>query len=406
MKRQILFVDDEKKILEALQRMLRGMRNDWEMRFAEGGAEALALLAKGSFDVVVTDMRMPKMDGADLLSEIKKCYPNIVRIILSGHSEKELVLKSVSPAHQYLAKPCDAETLKHTISRACALRDLLAQDTLKGIVSQINSLPSLPSLYSELMNAMQSSDSSIQQIGQIIAKDIAMTAKVLQIVNSAFFGIPRHISNPEQAVGLLGLDTVKALILTAGVFSSSSQIRVAGFKADTLWSHSIATGAIAREIARAESMDRQDIDNAFMAGLLHDVGQLIIAAEIPAQYGEVLKKLQNEPDSLHLIEHQIIGSTHAEVGAYLLGLWGLPDAIVEAVAFHHLPGSCVAEGLLPLSIVHAADALEHHMAQPIRPMNQIARLDQEYMEKSGLTERLSTWQDICSQIMKGDMSNA
>ena len=406
MKRRILFVDDEKKILEALHRMLRGMRNEWEMRFAEGGSEALALFAKESFDVVVTDMRMPKMDGAELLSEIIKGYPNVVRIILSGHSDEELILKSVGPAHQYLSKPCDTETLKHTISRACALRDLLERDSLKEIVSKIHSLPSLPSLYSELMDALQSSDSSIQKIGQIVSKDIAMTAKILQLVNSAFFGVPRHISSPEQAVGLLGLDTVKALILTVGVFSSFQHTRVPGFRVDTLWSHCIATGAIAREIARAETLDKENTDNTFMAGLLHDVGQLIIAAEIPDQYGEVLKKLQNQPDSLYEIEHQTIGSSHAEVGAYLLGLWGFPDAIIEAVAFHHLPGSCIAEGLVPLSIVHAADALEHNMNPPNRSMSQTAGMDQEYMEKSGLVEHLSAWQEICSQMMKEDTPNA
>jgi len=207
MKKQILFVDDEPLILQGLKRMLRGLRSEWDMTFVQSGAEALEKMVGAPFDVIVSDMRIPEMDGSQLLDTVKHRYPNMVRVVLSGHSEEEMIMKTVKSAHQFISKPCNAETLKSTISRMFALREVLTQEGLKRLVSRIESLPSLPSLYTQVVELIQSPNSSIKKIGEVISKDLAMTAKILQLVNSAFFGIPRQISNPAQAVGLLGLDT-------------------------------------------------------------------------------------------------------------------------------------------------------------------------------------------------------
>ena len=335
MKKQVLFVDDDSMILQGLKRMLRGLRDEWDMTFVYSGSEALDKMANGVFDVIVTDMRMPEMNGAQLLNEVKKRHPHMVRVILSGQSDNDMIMKTLKSAHQYLAKPCDADALKSTISRAFALRDLLVQEGLKRLVSQMESLPSLPSLYTQIVELIQSPDGSIKQIGEVIAQDLAMTAKILQLVNSAFFGIPRHISNPAQAAGMLGLDTIKALVLTTGIFSKFEQKRFVHFGIETLWNHSIKTGAIAKKIADKESADKHLSDNAFMAGLLHDVGKLVLMANVPDKYKAVIETIKEQNITLNQAEQSVFGTSHAEVGAYLAGLWGLPDAIVEAVAFHH-----------------------------------------------------------------------
>ena len=228
MKKRILFVDDEPKILEGLQRTLRSMRQEWEMQFAGSGQEALECLSKEPFDVVVSDMRMPGMDGAQLLKEVMRLYPQIARIILSGHSDQEIVLKSVRIAHQYLAKPCEAETLKSVVTRTCALRELLADDAVRRMVSNMDSIPSLPSLYAEIMEEIQSPNASIQRVGKIISKDMGMTTKILQLVNSAFFGLRRHVSSPSQAVSLLGLDTIRALVLSVHIFTHFDSQKASG----------------------------------------------------------------------------------------------------------------------------------------------------------------------------------
>jgi putative nucleotidyltransferase with HDIG domain len=406
LQRRILFVDDEANVLLSIRRMLHAMRDEWQMQFAESGVEALDLLEKEPVDVIVTDMRMPQMDGAQLLMEVKKRFPQIVRIVLSGHSDQELILKSVRPAHQYLSKPADAETLKSTVSRACALRDLLRQDGLKGIISQLDSLPSLPSLYTEIMEELQTKDCSFQKIAQIIAKDLGMTAKILQLVNSAFFGLPRHISDPQQAVSLLGLDTVKALVLTVEVFSKFDRTNLAFFDIERLWEHSIITGQLVKQISIAEQAEKQLVDDAFLGGLLHDIGKLVLAANFPDKYREVFELTAAESLVLNIAESHLLGAGHAEVGAYLLGLWGLPDAVIEAVAFHHRPWDCLANTLIPPAAVHIADALQREGNNGNQPnRSEPSSLDPGYLKKIGLEERIPIWRKIHADIVQEGKSH-
>ena len=259
MKRKILFVDDEPKVLISIRRMLHSLRKEWDMQFAESGPEALSILAQDPFDVIVTDMRMPGMDGAQLLTEVKQNYPQMVRIVLSGHADKEMIYKSVRPAHQYLSKPCDADLLKLTVSRACTLREMLTQDSLKKVVSEMDSLPSLPSLYAEIMEELRKEDASIQKIGEIISRDLGMTAKILQLVNSAFFGIPRHIENSAQAVNLLGMNIVKALVLTMEVFSEFEQNKSNGFDIEPGISRTAASSAARHLLTATTATSRKFI---------------------------------------------------------------------------------------------------------------------------------------------------
>lgn len=393
--RRVLFVDDEPRVLEGLQRMLRPMRREWEMSFAEGGPAALELLRAQPPDVVVSDMRMPGMDGAQFLAEVQRLHPQTVRIVLSGHSDQEMIMKSVGPAHQFLAKPCTADSLRETVGRACALRDLLENDSLQKLVSQIPTLPTLPTLYTELLEEIQNSDASIKRVGEIISRDIGMTAKILQLVNSAFFGLRRIVSNPAEAAMLLGLDTIMSLVLSIHVFSKFTPGSVRGFSAEALWSHSMRVGRWARVIAKAETRDRKLAEDSFTAGLLHDVGRLILAVTLPRWYEEALAQAESEGVADTEAELSVFGTTHAEVGGYLLGLWGLPDSIVEAVAFHHQPTKCPAMSFTPLTAVHAADYFEHLSAfgrarTPVAP-------DTEYLAQLGFDARLAVWQELCEK---------
>lgn len=400
MKLSILFVDDEPHVLQGLQRMLRSMRDVWEINTATGGLEALDFLGRKPVDVVVTDMRMPGMDGNQLLQEIKNRYPEIVRIVLSGQSDREMVLKSVRPAHQYLSKPCRDEILKSTIERSCGLRDLLGNNSLRRLISRIDSLPSQPALYLEILRELESPYSSMHRIGEIISQDIGMTAKILQLVNSAFFGFRRHIASPAEAAELLGLETIKALVLSVKIFSQLDSAGMKVFGVDRIWAHSLATGVLAKTIAAAAGQERTIIDEAFMAGLLHDAGKLFLAANLPRQYQEALTAYRGNGGSELAAELQTFGVTHAEVGAYLLALWGLPFPIVEAIAFHHAPGRCSQKELGVLTAVHAGNSLEH----ALRGQETADCLpDQTYLAELQLLHKLPEWQALCGQALgEGD----
>jgi HD-like signal output (HDOD) protein/ActR/RegA family two-component response regulator len=390
MKKRILFVDDEVNVLQGLRRMLNPMRHEWDMVFAESGQEALALLAQTPCDVIVSDMRMPGMDGTQLLTQVMERFPLTVRIILSGYADSSMVLKAVGPVHQYLAKPCDAATLQVTVARACALRSLLADPTLQGLVAGMQTLPSLPTLYLEVLETVQDPRGTLERLGEIMSRDIGMTAKMLQLVNSAFFGLRRHVSSPVEAVKLLGLDTIKALVLSLQIFSRFDQKQEGAFSLDVLWQHSLATSTCAKRIAQEEQQERHVADHAFMAGLLHDVGKLVLAANLPELYRAALVQVQEQGTTEWEAERALLGTTHAEVGAYLLGLWGLPDPIVEALAFHHYPSACPDQRFSPLTAVHIANALVH-TEDSTEAGGSLAALDSAYVAQLGLSERLATW---------------
>jgi HD-like signal output (HDOD) protein len=398
--KRILFVDDEPNILDGLGRMLRPMRSEWEMAFALSGPEALEIMRKKSFDVVVSDMRMPQMDGSVFLNKVMELYPETIRFVLSGQADKETIFRSIGPTHQFMSKPCDADVIKSTLNRAFALRDILANPRLKKLISQVSSLPSLPDLYVRIQKELQSEDPSVQRVGKIIEQDVAMSAKVLQLVNSSFFGLRQHVASPSQAVSLLGLDILRSLVLVVHVFSQSKTLEGTTFSIEAIQHHSLAVGRYAQAIAKTEKVETKATDDAFMAGILHDAGKLVLINNLSDRYREALSFAHNNHILLIEAEKEYFGATHAEVGAYLLGLWGFPDPIVEATAFHHVPRCCSAKSFGSLTAIHAANALACELKNKVSEECS-AQVDLEYLNELGLADRLHAWRQACEQIWRG-----
>jgi HD-like signal output (HDOD) protein/CheY-like chemotaxis protein len=397
--KNLLFVDDEPKVLQGLQRQLRPLRHEWEMNFIESGPQALTFMAAHPVDIVVSDMMMPLMDGSQLLSEIARRHPRTVRIILSGHAEREAVLRLVGPAHQYLSKPCDAEELRGAITRAFALRDLLGNERLKQLTTRIKHLPTLPALHNQLTDELRKDAPSMERIGEIISRDIGMAAKILQLVNSAFFGLARPINDTTEAVVYLGVTTVRSLALSVEIFSQYHPEACRSFSLDALAQHSWMTGALARRIGHLEKMEPKILEQCFLAGLLHDIGQLILACGLPEEYAEVIRRARDENRQVWQVEQEIFGATHADVGAYLLALWGLPNPIIEAVAMHHHPGQCLLPGFSPAIAVHVADVFMHEY-HDIKTEIPAPQLDVIHLEKIGLTSRIDAWRAGCLEQIK------
>ena len=390
----ILFVDDDPNILDGLKRMLRAQRHEWEMSFANSGNEALEKLAETDIDVIVSDMKMPGMDGAQLLQAVREKYPHIIRIILSGYSEKEMIMKSVGTAHQYLSKPCDSELLKITVQRVCDLRNLLTDENLRRLVSKMPTVPSLPVLYSELIDELSKAEPSTRKVGEIVKKDLGMTVKILQIVNSAFFGLQRRMSSSSEAVEFLGLDTISSLTLGLGVISQF-QPHTSGIFFANIWAHSIAVGVMANKIAVCE--DRDTANDSFTAGMLHDIGRVVLAVNLPQQFHQVEDIIKRDGIPRMDAEQQIFEATHAEVGAYLLGLWGLPSRVVQAVAFHNTPRQANTNSFTALTAVHAANEIQNFNVSTNLELKE-PHFDLEYLADLGLLERIPVWQAKCAEL--------
>jgi HD-like signal output (HDOD) protein len=400
-KKRILFVDDDLRILQGLRRILHSKREEWEVVFTEDGPSALAILDQASFDVIVSDMRMPGMSGSQLLGEVKKRHPRVTRIILSGQSDLEWVMQSVSVAQQFLAKPCELEALMTVFSQTFALSDLLEDPALKQVINQVSSLPSLPHLYRELRREMESENGSIERVGAIVSRDVSMTAKVLQLVNSAFFGLPQKVSSPAQAVLFLGLKTLETLILSIHIFSQFRHGNQFGSFINDLWDHSLQISDLAKRIALEETGDRSLADEAGMAGLLHDCGKMVLADNFPDRYEPIRAARFNDPRPSWQLEEEIFGTSHGIVGAYLLGLWGLPRSISEALAFSHHPSLSHRRTFTALTAVHAADGLINP-GDPEGGTGCEPELDADYLAALGLQDRLPAWRELVLQNRKGN----
>ena len=387
---RILFVDDDPNILNGLKRSLRTMRAEWDMIFVDSGIEAIKEIRSKAIDVIISDMRMPGMDGIQLLSTVKAEFPNTVRLALSGHTETKMLLESVKAVHQFLSKPCSAETVKATIQRAISLRDLLHNEELNQLINGIDSLPSLPDLYNQIMAVLGRPDSTLDDVGEIISQDVDMTVKILQLVNSSFFGLQNHVGSPQEAVKLLGMDIMKGLILTSGIFKSLEETEIpltVDIKA--LWAHSLQVGALAKKIAIELKLHSRDRDYAQLAGMLHEIGQVILAINKPEDYREIAERVKRGDMTICELEKELYNATHADIGAYLIGLWGLPYPIVEAVAFHHRPCRSPVEEPSALTALYLANLLIN--SPGVAPDKVEKEIDIEYLNRIGLKVDIPLW---------------
>jgi HD-like signal output (HDOD) protein/CheY-like chemotaxis protein len=398
---KILFVDDEAYLLRGLQRLLRPLSQEWEISLAGSGAEALERMAQTSFDVIVTDMQMPEMNGVDLLDEVVKRYPKTIRFLLASHSDMEAIYKSVGLMHQFLLKPCDEKSLKAAVLGALKRENTSVGKSLRVLLPKIHQLPSMPTLYLELMELIGDPKVSIDDIGAVITRDITMTAMVLRLVNSAYFGLRYRVSNVTDAAKYLGMEPLRSLVLSLNVFSQFATLNIAGFSAETLWAHSMETAVAAKTIALMEGAGQKMADEAFVAGILHDVGKLVFSVNFKESYQEVVQNAAVENSSFHQMEQAIFGATHADLGGHILSFWGLPTPIVEAIAFHHSPLSSGQMIFGPLTVVHTADAILDQRERKKAHLEAI--LDMAYLDELGLTDRIGVWRDALKKNNTNDI---
>ena len=334
------------------------MRKEWEMQFVLGGREALDAMAHAPFDVVISDMRMPGMDGAELLERVKQQFSRTVRMVLSGQSDRDTIFRSTKPTHQYFSKPCDVEELKQKLIRALALRDVLDNPKLMQWVSQVETVPSLPSLCQSLRSLLASPAASIAAVADIVVQDMGMTAKLLQLVNSAFLGVAERGSDPRRAASVIGIENLRALV--SHDFFPNCPPR--------WWRNSMACGRIAMPLPpwRRPSYAPRACPKVWprmlsLPACYTTSGSWCWHRRAAKNTTSAIRLAVAEHSTLVEGEQGVFGTTHAQVGAYLLGLWGLPDAVVEAVAWHHAPALARPKSFSPLIAVHVANFLDREL---------------------------------------------
>jgi len=399
MKPSIIFVDDEPNILSALKRLLYPMRQEWDMTFCLGARQALNVLAKQEHNILVTDLLMPDMDGGKLLEQVHAHYPAMTRIVLSGHSGNKLALKASRYAHQFLAKPVQSDELKRAIERVVSLREVFVSPCVQKLITRIDTLPTLPEVHRRIMAELNVPEPSMKLVADLISQDMGLSVSMLKLVNSAFFGLRTKVSSPAHAVNLLGLDVISGLVLTVQLFSRFDATQHKGYDLDRLWKHCLSTGCICKALAQAEGLTQAEQDELYVAGLLHDVGKLILLCSDQEIYESVLATCRKDNTPIWRVERDQLECTHAELGAYLLGLWGLSDKTVASVFHHHHLLEYSGDIPLHATIVHAANALDHELNVE-NPHYDWDRWDHSAIDHFGFADRLHEWKHYAEAALK------
>lgn len=384
---QVLFVDDEPSVLEDLRNMLVLMGVNWDIYVAENGEEAIKILENGIVDVVVADMKMPGMDGAELLAIVRDEYPETMRILMSGNADTAFTQRLVPQAHQFLLKPCQPSLVRAVVERAYELGQRLADPELKSILGQISDLPRPPQSILRLNNVLDNPEVDASDVAEVIEQDMALTVKLFQLVNSAYYGLSRSIQDVREAVAYLGMNTVRNLAVSVEVFRSLSATSIEHPEVvQEIYDRANTVAGIARQLV----LVREQANEAFVAGLLHDVGLLALVSHLPDRFAELQTASQRSSLPIFEIEVEVVGASHADLGAYLLNLWGLPYSVVEAVARHHDAMALPQRKMDPTHAVCIADAIvsSQHNGKLLREGVE-AGLETAYLEELGVLERVA-----------------
>jgi putative nucleotidyltransferase with HDIG domain len=357
MQNRVLFVDDDPLLRDSYSGIGPALRQAYEIVTAANGKEGVALLTGKRFDVVVADLTMPGMDGVQFLGHVVRTQPDSARIIISGYLDRAKISQCLFVGHRYFNKPCDLRALSDLLLRLAGFRNIVSNQKVREVIGGIGSLPGPPETYVRLEEVLNSAYSSLNDVAKVVETDLRVTAKLLQIVNSAQFGVARQIVSPTEAVQLVGVEVVRGLVLGLQAFSVYKTNKK-DYPAD-LWDHSLRIALAARRIAQAQGLSHEQCEKAFLGGLLHDIGKIVLIANVPEEYTEIRSFASKCRISLAEAEHARYAATHAQIGAYLLALWGIQEDVVQIVEYHHsLADFPVAADFGPLAAVHAAHVLE------------------------------------------------
>ena len=387
MRSRILFVDDEPLMREFYTMVGSLLGSEYEVFTASSGKDGLTFLQNTPVDIVVSDLVMPEMNGQEFMAAVAREHPESMRIVISAHEDQLTVAQCLMFGHRYFSKPFDLKNLASILKRICRLKHQVGSEKLKRVITGLGALPTPPRLYLRLTEALNSPYSSLEEIGDIVQQDAGLTLKLLQISNSAYFGTQRRILTPADAVQTVGLEILRALVLCIHAFKFYQDKGFKSISTTDLWDHSLRVATAARKLARYENLSENACEETFVSGLLHDIGKLVLAANADADYQLVMERSRIEGTSVDQVEWEIFGATHAQVGAYLLGLWGLPEPVVSNVELHHSLDQVSHAGFTPAAAIHIAQFLE-------RSPHRVSQLDTRFLKQIGVENRISEWQRV------------
>lgn len=392
MSKLIYLVDDNEEVLEMLTLLLSGLDSAWEIIPFSEPAEAISAAGQRPPNLVLSDQDMPQMSGTQMLEAIRLRAPAAVRIIVSGHG---FSLDKLSSAHQYLAKPLSFQEVKRRIQQAMRAQERLQNPQLRSILTQIQSLPVIPKAYLDVVRELENPNGSYEMAAELIASDGGIMTKLLLMANSPLFGHAARINDAKEALLLLGSRRVLALVLSLHIFRGYEQLRCPDIKVANLWRHSSETARLARQIFQAAGMELEPTNDVFFAGLIHDLGKLVLLENFPVQYREVVHLAKESNRPLTVVEREVFTASHSDLCGFLLCLWGMNEAIVEAVTYQDRPWESNKPDAFSGAV---ALYLASYFARKRYPPDALpdGELNNEYINRIGCSDHLRFLEQSCN----------
>lgn len=403
---KLLFVGTPTDWSLVIDRDLHRLQPTWGCQFAADVVQAITLLQGQEFYAIIIQSSLAS--DAALRETLENKASRTVRVILCNTNDRAEVARWSATGANPISQSTDAANLAANISRIARVQEWMADAGIKKLLALCKKLPAMPKLYAQVSKELSSPNGSIDVVAQLIAQDPVMTAKILQVVNSAFFALGRQVSEPSDAVMFLGAERTRSLILLAGVFTQFEGVGCPGFTPEQIWNHSLQVGALARNVTMAETRNAKTAEAAFTAGLIHDMGKLILAANVPAMCNSIEQLHISKRLSQREAEMQVLGTTHAELAACLLGTWALPLPVLEAVAWHHHPTRSDDKGFTLLTAVHAANVFAYELGGGSGTAALPEVFDHNYLLQIGLGENRNDWRKACNvpQLIEEDTEHA
>jgi HD-like signal output (HDOD) protein/CheY-like chemotaxis protein len=389
--RKLLFVEEDASRRKVLESSLVSYSDRWEICFAASAKSAHSELEATSWDVVIADL--VSQDGRSILADVRVSSPEAVRIGLVDRMQSSV--PHISYIHQFITRPIDPRELEVAVERSCKLKELLEGELISRTVGALGELPSAPSVYLKLVDKLNEPDASVDEVAEIVAGDIAISARLLQLANSAIFRTSREIATVKMAASYLGLSMVRNLVLASEVFRAFADAHpVMGFSVEGLQSHARLTAGIVAGMDLPKGVQ----NSAAVAALLHDAGKLVLACKMPDRFSRLLSRASEKNQPLFRVEEELWGITHAEIGAYLLGLWGLPVGITEAVAYHHSPSRVPHYRFDAVAAVHIANLLAHECEGSTADLSDC--WDLALVKDLGIAHLIPGWKEVGMRLVE------
>ncbi len=394
MNRNVLFVDDTDAIWTGYKRILPQRYKEWTFHFANSGVDALDILETVDMLLIVSDFNMPFMDGAHLLDIIAEKYPTTIRMLQSASTDVNDNLRTVRSAHRFLAKPLNQKEFSQVLDQIIYLEETLELAQTRTMITSISTIPTIPSVYLELVGMLENPDSSMREIGELVSQDIGLSAKILELVNSSFFGVTNKVSTPENAVTLLGMEIIKGVVVTLDLFSQFSPQTMREFDILYIMEHSFQTAQLSRTIAKYEGLDEEECDTLYTAALLHNIGKLLFITSYPDVYGTFTDEMITTFSPMWEVEQRLIGTTHNEVGAYLLGLWGFSNETVKIIRYYHQPS---LYNSLQTTILNFTDI---YVYKKTKEWGMFLSFDVTHYSGEPYATKMNKWAQLCESAME------